>query len=62
MDIHAAAISSASLCRYLSEAHALSSYSIPHDWRLETAFFELHHVAKELGFDLIKREEKKEAA
>jgi hypothetical protein len=61
MDIHAASIRSASMCRYLSEAHALSSYGIPHDWRMKTALEEFTAVADALGFDLVRRP-KQEAA
>jgi len=64
MDVHAAAIRSASLCRYLSEAHALSAYGHANDWRTKTAIEELAHVADALGFDIVKREpaQKQEAA
>lgn len=52
MDVHAAAIRSASLCRYLSEAHALGAYGIQNDWRIKTAHEELASVAESLGFSL----------
>ena len=63
MDIHAAAIHAASFVRYISEAHALSAYSIKNDWRIETALEEFTAIADALGFDLVKREAKtREAA
>jgi hypothetical protein len=55
MDVHAAAIRSANLLRYLSEAHALSAYGHANDWRTKTALEELESVADALGFDLVKR-------
>jgi len=62
MDVHAAAIRSANLLRYLSEAHALNAYGCASAWRIMNALEELASVADALGFDLVKREQKQEAA
>jgi len=61
MDVHAAAIRSANLLRYLSEAHALSAYGHANDWRIKTALEELASVADALGFDLVKRKPVKQS-
>jgi len=59
--IHSASFNCRDAAHYLSMAYA-GTWGDGPTWALETAIQSLEETVKALGYDLVKREEKREAA